>query len=393
MADLPSSDPSTLSSPSSGDVESCRGTPGTKATELTPEDSRNEVKNTYPPFALRSVPLKFSPSAEAGHTPNIGRDDPFLTTTSNILTVTSNKTAGIKLSPTAAEFEPLCLADNTAYTEGKNFALHTVARQPISAASQKSAVPSAVSLLSATSVPDFGPENATFANRLASILGGASCQPIGAPAGVNLEGCPPSVKISPAESEVADVGNSRNLKISHLPGGTLLSHLNAIFLVSLLCQYKLKCILTLKDPKPEVIVVTELVSNGIVYVKYADLRDARQVWSALKYSQVDCHVQFISARQFVSMWKPQVLHDISDFEGQLLITSDFSGKRSSFDARRTFLGIQKIFKKYGEIELFDVKALVYPSMTICISYYNFRAAETAICKLNGFKFEVHEPFL
>ena len=236
MANRTSSDLCSPSSQSSGGVESRRGTPGTKATEFSPEDSRNElkaesIKNNYPPaFALQGVPLKFSPNTKAGHTRIIGSHDPF-TTTSNVLTVVANHTAGIKLSPTAAAFEPLCSADNIAYAKANDF-VHTAIRQPASAASQKLAISSAVSYLSATSVPDYEPESSTFSKRLVSVLGGASRQPIGAPAGVNLEGYLPSSNTLPADSKVADVGSSRNLKVSHLPEGTVLSHLNAIFLVS-----------------------------------------------------------------------------------------------------------------------------------------------------------------
>ena len=141
------------------------------------------------------------------------------------------------------------------------------------------------------------------------------------------------------------------------------------------------------------IVVTELVTKGIIYVKYADLRDARQIWSALKYSQVDCHVQYISARQFISTWKPQELSYTSEFEGRVLVSSIFSERRCSFDVRATLSGIRQTLEKYGDIALFEVKALVFPSLTICVEYYSIGAAETAIAQLNGSKLAVSPQFL
>ena len=235
MADRTSSDLYSSSSPSSGGVESRRGTPGTKVTEFSPEDVRNELKaestknNCPPAFALQGVPLKFSPIAKAGHTRNFESQDPF-TTTSNVLTVVANHTAGIKLSPTAAEFEPIRSINNIAYAKAHD-SVYTPIRQPTSTILQQLATPSAVSYLSATSVPDFEPEKSILAEKLESIFVGASQQPIGAPAVVHL-GHVPSVNVSSGKSKVADIGSSRNLKISHLPPGTMLSHLNAVFLVS-----------------------------------------------------------------------------------------------------------------------------------------------------------------
>ena len=136
------------------------------------------------------------------------------------------------------------------------------------------------------------------------------------------------------------------------------------------------------------IVITELATEGSIYVKYADLRDACQIWSALKKGQVDGHVQYISARQFISTWKPQELSYTSEFEGQILVTATFAGGRCSFDARAILSGIQQMLVKYGDIVLFDVKALVFPSLSICVEYYSIRAAELAIAQVNGSKLAV-----
>lgn len=226
------------SSPSSGGVESHRGTPGTKVTEFSPEDVRGEPKMDgkaianakFPPtFALQGVPVKVSPNGKAGTTRGMGNHDPF-TSGSSVLAVNGNPSAGIKLSPTAAAFKPFQSTNQLAVINANHRGFPDRQAAGVPSVGQQPAITSTVSYLNATSVPDLHPHR-KFTEDHSHLSGGLPQPPI-APPSHTQSSVPLNGGLSSLGLPSADVASSRYLKISNVPKVTSQQNLTEIFSVS-----------------------------------------------------------------------------------------------------------------------------------------------------------------
>ena len=226
---------SATSSPSSTDVESHHGTPGTKLTDFSPEDYRGEPKpltansitvNLPPTFALRGVPVKLSPNGEA-RVATLAVQDPFTSTPILSAVPDPSGVAAPKLSPTAATFMPL----------QPNPALSTVNRPHVSSFavfdSNSPGQHSGVAYLNATSIPDPTPSHRMASQNLISCQSAVVLPPIGPPTPSITANSSLSGEYAPQASYFATAGGSRYFKISHVPTQTSAHQLNAIFSVSL----------------------------------------------------------------------------------------------------------------------------------------------------------------
>ena len=225
---------SATSSPSSADVESHHGTPGTKLTDFSPEDFRGEPKtltansiqvNLPPTFALQGVPIKLSPNGKA-RVATLAVQDPFTSIPIPSTAPDPSSVAAPKLSPTAATFMPL----------QPNPTLSVANRPQVSSFgvfdSNFAGQHSGVAYLNATSIPDPTPSNRTASQNLISCQSAVILPPIGPPppgiaANPSLSG-----ECGPQGSYFATADGSRYFKISHVPTQTSPHQLNAIFSVS-----------------------------------------------------------------------------------------------------------------------------------------------------------------
>ena len=225
------------SSPSSGGVDSPRGTPGTKVTEFSPEDGRGEpkvdgkgiVKASFPPtFSLQGVPIKLSPNGKVGTIRGMASQDPF-TTGSSVLTVNANPSACIKLSPTAVAFMPLqstqLAAINTNYASSR--CPRSTGATPLGS---QSGVTSTVSYLNATSVPDLHPHRKITEN-LSHVTEGLPQPPIAPPTHAHSSGTM-NGGFSSLAVQSTNLSSSRYLKVCNVPKVTTQQNLNEIFSVS-----------------------------------------------------------------------------------------------------------------------------------------------------------------
>jgi hypothetical protein len=236
MAEHVSFERGSSSSPSSGGVESNHGTPGTKVTEFSPEETRCEPKidhkssikiNNPPAFTLQSI------SAQVGTTSKgsaMGIQDPF-TTSSNGLSVNASVNSGPKLSPTAATFKPGSLPVKLTVvnpTKPKLTNLNSVAGP---STPQQAAPPSSVSYLNATSVPDAVSMHCKPAVHVC-VTGSTLQAPIGPPNITNATIMQPTNEPSFPQFLSATIGSSRYLKIGQVPKTTTHKELNSFFTVS-----------------------------------------------------------------------------------------------------------------------------------------------------------------
>ena len=225
---------STTSSPSSADVESHHGTPGTKLTDFSPEDFRGEPKtlaanniqvNLPPTFALQGVPVKLSPNGKA-HVATLAVQDPFTSIPIPCTVPDPSSVGAAKLSPTAATFMPL-----------RPHPTLSIANRPQVSSfgvldSNSTGQHSGVAYLNATSIPDPTPPNRMASQNLISCQSAVVLPPIGPPT-PSIVANSLSGQCGPQVSYFAATGGSRYFKISHVPTQTSPHQLNAIFSVSL----------------------------------------------------------------------------------------------------------------------------------------------------------------
>lgn len=226
------------SSPSSGGVDSHRGTPGTKVTEFSPEDVRSEPKADgkgigkakFPPtFSLQGVPVKTSPNGKVATIRSLANHDPF-TTGSSVLTVNGNPSAGIKLSPTAAAFKPLQSTTQLAVINATHPGFPDSNSLGVPSVGQQTRGTSTVSYLNATSVPDLYPHRKITEN-LSYISAGPAQPPIAPPAHSHSSGTL-NGGVSSQALPSADISSSRYLKVSNVAKVTSQKNLCEIFSVS-----------------------------------------------------------------------------------------------------------------------------------------------------------------
>ena len=139
---------------------------------------------------------------------------------------------------------------------------------------------------------------------------------------------------------------------------------------------------------PKLIVITDLNNHGIIYVKYSDLRDARQAYSGLHCCQPQWRVEFIRVKDFVINYKPQELARTSLFEGQVLVTASYTGVRQTFDVA-TIVGLLKdILESFGDLITCAVGLAAFPTVSVGAEFYDCSTAEKAVNQLDGFQLAV-----
>ncbi|MCJ1435175.1 hypothetical protein MMC27_004546 [Xylographa pallens] len=369
-------------SPSSGGAESYRCTPGTKLTDYSPEDFRgqskmgyhgNSITNHPPAFTLHGVPLKFSPHSKAPNLTSMGTQDPF-TVTSSTLQVNGNAASGIKLSPTAVAFKPSQSGFHLAATlrsepiqRGVSLpgpGQHQNAQQDARSALR-------VSYLNATSVPELDLSHTKLTQNILSVAGDVNQSPIGPPASSNCTILSTSTTSSPTDSVSRHTNCSRYLRI-RVPTDTTQDVLNVIFI-------------NLSSPTPKLVVISKLTTEGFIFVRFSDLRDAKQAYSTLKHTQTDWLMQFVDVKYFVLNYKPHELAITSDFEGQIQVTALCEGKALRFNPQLIAHLVKEMLGNYGDLMAFSIYSVTHPSITVLAEYYDVEAAEKAVMQLNGFR--------
>lgn len=221
---------------SSEEADSYHGTPETKLTAFSPDDVHAEQniatasarKPTLPPaFTLQQLPAKANVYGEAFGRVVFGSNDPFVSTSTYSL---SSRISGDtpKLSPTASSFTPLGL------TRCFNRTIEARALEPSMRTSTSTNSNSAVSYLTATSVPDTTSSSPQLKKYLQSVVAEAGLSPIGnrpatAPSSPTktLEGS------STANQFSSDVSTSRSLIVSQIDRTTPAKELSDFFSVSI----------------------------------------------------------------------------------------------------------------------------------------------------------------
>ena len=224
---------SPFSSPSSDGVESHDGTPGTKLTELSPEDVRFDSKaitevstaSAYPPvFALPGHQVCGTLGFDALSLATHGSNDPF--SASSGLPKASYQAKLPKLSPTAESFRPRL--SSTSNLEQANSVGPGAVETKLCGV--QTPIKTAVGYLRATSVPDSEASSTKTSSGLLVADGGTLLPPIGAPSSAPSS-CMQSVEDCSSEKFQASLIHmgTRYVKITGVAKAATIDDLNLIF--------------------------------------------------------------------------------------------------------------------------------------------------------------------
>ncbi|KAL4877640.1 hypothetical protein BJY04DRAFT_209739 [Aspergillus karnatakaensis] len=325
-----------LSSPSSTDgVASLNGSPDTKLTAFSPEDTRSKT---------------FSDSSNCGLLNGTGFRQFFSSASSDPFLISTSVSNRQQLSPTAASFTPIALADS-ASTNRAHFMT-------------KDLSPSHISFLAAKSNVDSNAPETHPTNRLERSL------PVYGPIGSNRanRAC---LSLSPVRGKPEPEGYMRALSIENVPTNLTYMTLAGFF--------NRREFMSLKGP-----ILSELSSKGKVYVSFTDSREAKKALEKVRLLRPEWRVVFLSPREYVQHLDPVLLPQTSDYEGQLLATVYYDSRNPGLNRHSVARSLETLAMTFGDIKTFTPLLSGQENIVeFHIEYYNTRDAENVMTTLNG----------
>jgi hypothetical protein len=132
------------------------------------------------------------------------------------------------------------------------------------------------------------------------------------------------------------------------------------------------------------VITTELTTDGVIYVKFHDLRAAQQACAVIKCNKYEWTVQYITPKQFHVYLHPGTLETSSDYEGQIIVTATCSDHRRTFDAGSAILMVKEMLERFGDLFGCDVSYINFSALGVRAEYYDLPAANNAVEYLNGY---------
>ncbi|OXV06476.1 hypothetical protein Egran_05756 [Elaphomyces granulatus] len=324
------------SSPRSSDgAASCHDSPDTKLTAFSPEDVRSMGLTDKHIIGLLN-------EDEICSFPPISASDPFL--------VPTGRPGHVQLSPTASTFTPIGVNGNLIGVPLNRSVVSTS---------------SGMSYLAADSEPETqGLRNGStkYVDQSTSAFG-----PIGMSSMIKES-------ISPHPTNYSQVDydkRSRAFVIEEVPTGFTYLNLAGFF--------SRREFGTLKGPN-----LSELKSNGRIYVSFTDSREARHAMDKVHLLRPEWRVVPLTAIEYARRSGTST-DQISDFEGQIYVTVYYN---PSLDEHTVGSSIKSLAETFGDVKAF--RALCTGQRNVIefqIEFFDTRDAENAVTVLNGTSLE------
>lgn len=139
---------------------------------------------------------------------------------------------------------------------------------------------------------------------------------------------------------------------------------------------------------PKLIVISDLASEGIVYVQFSDLRDAEQAYQTLGRTQSGWVMQFVGVKQFVANHKPEHLDATSEFESQVKVNVLYDTNGSPLELGQILILVRNMLEHYGDLLSYNVSDVSFPTLSIIAGYYDVDAANKAVNQLHAVNVQV-----
>ncbi|KAB8253957.1 meiosis protein MEI2 [Aspergillus pseudonomiae] len=342
--------PRGMSSPcSTSGIASPNGSPDTKLTAFSPEDVRSKGRpgsSAHGPVSDAGLRKLYSMQVEISHSlwPRVtnllrAASDPFLVPTS---------TSRVQLSPTAAAFTPVGMADTV--TNGN-------------LAQSMTRALSSASYLAVDSIAEVNGTCSGLVNPFDQ--GSLNYGNIGSARGFR------SLSSGPVLEKFDSERRSRALVIENVP-----TNLTYMALAGFFNRREFG---TLKGP-----VLTELSSMGKVYVSFTDSREAKKAIEKVRLLRPEWRVFPLTAKEYVQHTEPSLLSDVSDYEGQLLVTVYYDSRNPTLNQHTVTRSIETIVTTFGDMKAFTPLPTGQEDISeFHLEFFNTRDAENVMTTLNG----------
>ncbi|KAE8130965.1 meiosis protein MEI2 [Aspergillus pseudotamarii] len=136
---------------------------------------------------------------------------------------------------------------------------------------------------------------------------------------------------------------------------------------------------TLKGP-----VLTELNSMGKVYVSFTDSREAKKANEKVRLLRPEWRVFPLTAKEYVQHTEPNLLSNVSDYEGQLLVTVYYDSRNPTLNQHAITRSLETIVTTFGDIKAFNPLPTGQENISeFHLEFFNTRDAENVMTTLNG----------
>ncbi|GAB1206855.1 hypothetical protein APSETT445_005558 [Aspergillus pseudonomiae] len=280
------------------------------------------------------------PKAALGPVPMVqAASDPFLVPTS---------TSRVQLSPTAAAFTPVGMADTV--TNGN-------------LAQSMTRALSSASYLAVDSIAEVNGTCSGLVNPFDQ--GSLNYGNIGSARGFR------SLSSGPVLEKFDSERRSRALVIENVP-----TNLTYMALAGFFNRREFG---TLKGP-----VLTELSSMGKVYVSFTDSREAKKAIEKVRLLRPEWRVFPLTAKEYVQHTEPSLLSDVSDYEGQLLVTVYYDSRNPTLNQHMVTRSIETIVTTFGDMKAFTPLPTGQEDISeFHLEFFNTRDADNVMTTLNG----------
>ncbi|RAL07720.1 putative meiosis protein MEI2 [Aspergillus homomorphus CBS 101889] len=323
-----------LSSPSSmNDIDSVNGSPDTKLTVYSPEETitrgrlDTRVIDTLSDSGIRRLCSTAS-------------SDPFFV---------SAASTRVQLSPTAAAFTPVGTSDSTSVETQTRTCPRSFAQidflAPHLESKRNETSPGLINRMERENL-SYGAFGSIQSTRIKQLFG--------------------------AEPDDLDKeGHSRALVIENVP--------NNLTYMSLAGFFNRREFGSLRGP-----VLSELNSNGKVYVAFTDSREVTKAIEKVNLLRPEWRAFPITAKEYVRHAEPFLLSQASDYEGQLLVTVYFDGRNPDLNQHTVARSLETLAMTFGDIKSFTNVPTGQDNIgEFHIEFFNTRDAENVTTTLNG----------
>lgn len=121
-----------------------------------------------------------------------------------------------------------------------------------------------------------------------------------------------------------------------------------------------------------------------MYVAFTDSREAKNAIGKVCLLRPEWHAVPITCREYVQHSEPAVLHQTSDFEGQLSVSVYYDSHNPSLNQGTVALSLETLAVTFGDIRSFKVLPSRQGNVSeFLIEFFDTRDAENAMTTLNG----------
>ena len=135
---------------------------------------------------------------------------------------------------------------------------------------------------------------------------------------------------------------------------------------------------------------SELAAHGVVYVKFADIRDADKVFSHAQHGEIPWPIKHVAPQTFAVKYRPGGFNilPVSKHEGQVSIVASYSGIAHQLDVGSLSAIVKGALEYCGELMTFSLDEAEPHKVVFRAEYFNLNCVDSAILYVEGAKVAV-----